>query len=122
MSANGQRVIDAVRAKAAELPSHVYQGECVYVKDGKPGCLVGQGLWAIGLIGAWFGFGTTDNYLNIRGVNRRNDWGFDEAEIEWLLRVQRRQDDGMDWGTAVHDADGMLPGVRADDKVLVRTS
>lgn len=106
MSANGQRVIEAVRAKAAEMPDYVYEGPCEYVGNGKPACLVGHALWSAGLIDEdWSAENRDINYVNIRGVNRHYGWGFDEAEVSWLLDVQHEQDTELPWGLAVNSAD-----------------
>lgn len=117
------QVIKAVREVAAEQPDHVYRkpddaSNCHYVDrdngDRVPGCLVGQGLWKVGLIdGSLF-----DDYdVNGAGVAGILDYVQIDClpiQSEWLERVQNRQDAGATWGEAVAYADSRTREMHAD--------
>lgn len=105
MSENGRRVIAAVREVAAERPNHVHSGDCVYVFDTKnePGCLVGHGLWRVGLIDrAWARRHPSHNVMGIHGLP---GFGLDNDEVRWLRVVQVNQDKHHTWQVAVELAD-----------------
>lgn len=120
MSEQGQKLIEAIRVKAEANPAFVYsryneyhQPACVYVADGKPSCLVGHGLWDLGLIDAEFENVPQFNEVSVDGL--AFEWGplnLDDAEIDWLRCVQARQDEHYPWADAVAWADDeMLAGV-----------
>jgi hypothetical protein len=103
MSEKGQATIAAVREVAAARPDTVWTGYCAYVVGGKPGCLVGQGLWRAGVIDKHF---SKRHVLNGAQIRELQDFlKFDDDEIDWLAKVQVRQDVGDAWGQAVADAD-----------------
>lgn len=109
MSELGQQLISIVRQKAAETPEFVYGAPddvraCVYVRDGKPSCLIGQALWGAGVIDC--SISRHDNADVFSVLADRWRLGIDVAEVSWLRKVQRRQDDGVAWGSAVAQADG----------------
>jgi hypothetical protein len=105
MSENGRRVIAAVREVAAERPNHVHVGSCLYVFDTKdaPGCLVGHGLWRVGLIDrAWVRKHPT---YNADAIDHLRIFAMDNDEVHWLRIVQVRQDHHHTWKVAVEWAD-----------------
>lgn len=104
MSELGQNLVAEVRKIAAENPDYVYDGACVYVRDGQPACLVGKAAWNLELIDA-----EIEN-------DSRNDGGVDDLvayleihityeESAWLGLVQEEQDGGSRWHSAVSKAD-----------------
>lgn len=103
MSEKGQATIAGVREAADEEPWYVYNGQCVYVEGGRPGCIVGQGLWRKGYIDETFAR-SNRNALNA-SVFIDPPFDFDRDEIDWLLEVQHQQDNGVSWGRAVKMAD-----------------
>lgn len=107
MSELGQKIIDAVRAKAAELPDYIYQktsnGSCKYIHHGAPSCIIGHALWNVGLINAHCDFDKLD--LSSFGYVIREHWDLSDREIKWLEDVQYKQDRGTSWGNAVVSAD-----------------
>lgn len=123
MSEIGQRLIEIVRAKAAENPDFIYEPpggsghSCVYVYRGEPSCLLGHALWEAGLIDEKFehrleelngltypqplneeGFGDIASALNL---------DLDAHERAWLENVQTHQDNERMWGTAPAVADDL---------------
>jgi hypothetical protein len=110
MSENGRLTIYHIRQIAAERPNHVHGEQCVYVtltRNGYvPGCLVGHGLWRAGLITAKFRRNDR-NRMAIRNLQRY--FGFDTNETDWLMEVQRRQDNRHTWRMAVEWADLLYP-------------
>lgn len=118
----GRKLIADVRAVAAERPDHIYEKPnvgsdienartCVYVWNGKPSCLIGQGLWRGGLIDALF----ADEEMNYEGILHLadSDWwtnikeyaSLSDREVAWLRDAQRVQDAGEPWGAAIVEAD-----------------
>jgi hypothetical protein len=121
MSEIGQQVINAVRSKAAQNPTFVYKNPglswsnalgpgpfCVYVKDGCPSCLIGQGLWDLKLIDAslenheYNSVGADDL---LAWLDTTQDVTLDVDEIEWLVQVQAAQDAEKPWAEAISFAD-----------------
>lgn len=122
MSEIGQKLIDTVRALAANNPDFIYEApddrSCVYVLDGLPSCVVGKALWAHGLIGAGLetagnirctgGWGVGSQPANVSAADDLFVWlglDLDASEVAWLLRVQTSQDNAVRWGRAVELAD-----------------
>jgi hypothetical protein len=117
MSEIGQSIIDAVRKAAANNPSFVYSnpglsgmsGNCVYVRDGKPSCIIGHALWDLGFIDS----ALEKDFLNAVGVDDVFCWlpalqdepMLDPNEISWLSHVQAGQDAEKPWADAVEWAD-----------------
>ncbi|AXF51591.1 hypothetical protein CONSTELLA_101 [Mycobacterium phage Constella] len=101
MSELGQKLINEIRMVAAGNADYVCRdANRVYVREGSPSCLVGHGLWRLGLIDAAF----ETHRLNIGVFDSL--WGklgleIDEEEVEWVQLVQERQDTGRTWGEAV---------------------
>ncbi|AER47959.1 hypothetical protein SEA_JUICYJAY_115 [Mycobacterium phage JuicyJay] len=103
MSELGQKLINEIRMVAAGNPDYVYRDDnpsCEYVRGGSPSCLVGHGLWRLGLIDAEF----ETNRLNVEVFDHL--WAelgleMDEEEVDWVQMVQERQDAGRTWGEAV---------------------
>jgi hypothetical protein len=118
MSEIGQTIIDAVRKAAANNPSFVYSNPalsgmsgsfCVYVRDGKPSCIIGHALWDLGFIDSTF----EKNCLNTVGVDDvlsslpalLDESMLDPNEIQWLSHAQAGQDAEKPWADAVEWAD-----------------
>lgn len=104
MSEFGQRLIEEVRKVAAENPDLDYKAPCLYVKAGKPSCLIGQALWRLGVIDADFEQDSS-NVDGMRGVLDRLSLRVDGSELEWLCDVQNAQDTWATWGGAIKYAD-----------------
>jgi hypothetical protein len=103
MSELGQKIIEGVRAAAAERPDYQDGDGCWYIRGSSPSCLVGHALWAAGLIDKdWRG----DDRGAIVDVVLYEEWPLDEDEVYWLANVQNSQDRGDAWGLAVALADG----------------
>lgn len=110
MSDVGQRLIAEVKRVAGEHPEFCYRTpgdttQCKYVKDSAPSCLVGHGLWNLGLIDASLEravrHGYKVNSSGIHGLIDAPDLDLDDYEIEWLAEAQDAQDDGHPWGECV---------------------
>lgn len=106
MTQQGQAIIQAVRDVAAGNPLHVYgTGNCVYVRQGLPACLIGRALWNLGLID-----GSLEG-LMVNGaragelVEGRLGIALSQDESFWLERAQEAQDSGYAWMDAVRIAD-----------------
>lgn len=128
MSELGQQIIAKVREIAAEQPDFVYHEppgavSCVYVHDGRPSCIIGQALWALGLIDATLEHDETPvlqpgtvyspakpNKVTSRDLFKHLGIEVDTEEAKWLRAVQSFQDSQFCWLLAVE---------RADDDVLV---
>ena len=70
------------------------EGHC---SDVSPGCIVGQGLRAIG----------AEAPQEDRGISTLCDQEVELGNTKWLQRVQGMQDDGVVWSKCVEHADGM---------------
>ena len=115
MSEDGQKLIAAVRAVAAEQPDLVYTDACQYVvKDGpgeyRPGCLIGHALWRLGMIDSfWYG----DSSRNISQITAlTKEFRLDTEEAYWLGVAQDEQDAQEPWGVAVRAADDRFGFIR----------
>lgn len=119
----GMALIAAVREVAAEQPDRKYEkidvnrahGEgsmhiCVYVWQGEPSCLLGQGLWRCDLIDASF----VDHAMNYESITHlfESNWWIEKGyavltarEMTWLREAQRAQDIGKTWSVAIVKAD-----------------
>ncbi|QDP43864.1 hypothetical protein SEA_DALLAS_119 [Mycobacterium phage Dallas] len=103
MSELGQKLINEIRMVAASNPDYVYRDDhytCAYVQAGGPSCLVGHGLWRLGLIDAKF----ETNRLNVEVFDHLwAEFGLemDGEEVNWVQMAQERQDTGRTWGEAV---------------------
>lgn len=112
-----------VRAIAAQFPDRIYQQSkktgsgpsCLYVRDGKPDCLIAQGAFMAGMdIDTLMEFDAIEDrmtedpdaeYMDSGAEYAFKPFGFTEVELAWLKRVQQLQDDGVPWGEAVRMAD-----------------
>lgn len=102
-------LIRAVRAVAAEKSTVVYTkdkdgDDCVYrEKTGEPSCLIGHAMSQIGQLDLI----TSDdrNTDDIRHLMLSLQVNFTSTQIEWLEKVQKKQDRGLAWGEAVSMAD-----------------
>lgn len=116
MSELGKKLIGIVQAKAAEYPDYVYTppegGEqCFYVHRGEPSCLIGQALWATGLIDGHLESAppgpdgvaiNEESFRNVVESRRFPGLGtLDWPEVCWLSRVQFWQDHREPWARAV---------------------
>lgn len=111
-------LIDEVRRLAEEKPGFIYEApgstRCVYVYDGKGSCIVGQASINIGLITDDFEYhpyNVDTNVLVLLPEILGGSFDYDEyeASVDWLLRVQQRQDDSWEWSSSVEDADEAFP-------------
>lgn len=98
-----QLLNDAVKEKGHD---YVYpsRGECVYIKDGKPSCIVGHVLVAAGLPVIAFGGCSGEmrhNSAGIRHLSKVLELDMDHDTVELLREVQWSQDNGTPWGQAV---------------------
>lgn len=113
MSAQGKLIIQAVRAAAARNLLHVFQGQCLYVKNGCPACLIGHAMWDLGLID-----GTLEESAhNEDGVDfLLGDLGveLDERELHWLESAQAAQDSHYTWADSIRAADEKVAEYDAD--------
>lgn len=112
MSEAGQKLIAAVRARAAANPDFVYEwpeglGGCVNVLNGEGSCIVGCGALDSGLITAAYE-NTSSNDAGIYSLSSYLGQPFDDEELWWLEQVQCEQDSGTTWGEAVKMADDYL--------------
>ena len=111
MSEFGQKFIATVREVAAEHPDYVYDpGRCAYIVDGKPGCLLGQALWRMGIISPALGRQSHNDedivgLLDTIGLNL----AIDEKEMDWVASAQALQDSNESWGDAVRITDRDCP-------------
>ena len=107
MTVSGLDLKNEVIRIAQENPDFIYDigvGEqCVYIKDGKGSCLIGRALFNLGLIDA--SFEKSDrNDDGFDFVAETLDLDIDRETLDFLERVQHRQDRGWTWGSAVDDA------------------
>lgn len=133
MSEIGWQLIAAVRSAAARDPYRVDasagRGGCQYVRNGQPSCIIGEGLWALGLIDASLeSLGGTPVPLSdfvplnadlAPSLFRHLGLELDEDEIGWLAMVQSKQDEGVCWTDAVREADHLIERVTTDTGVVV---
>lgn len=104
MSEQGQLLIAAVRNAADRNPFHIFQGTCLYVANGDAACLVGHGLWDMGVIDSTL----QTSQFNDEGVGKVLEWlgiQVDDAELEWLEDVQEAQDCRHTWQDSIRGAD-----------------
>lgn len=104
MSTAGRSIIQAVREVAADNPLHVFEGQCLYVKSGRPACLIGQALWKLAVIGPGLeargaNEGGVEEILNTLAIQ------VDAEELHWLELVQGYQDNDHTWHDSVRLAD-----------------
>lgn len=107
MSDLGQQIIEETCKVAKANPSFVYDGDCIYVRDDQPACLIGHALWNLGLIDISLGH----HVVNSCGVSRVAEFlkiPLDDAEEYWLTEAQSAQDEGDTWGDAIERANDRL--------------
>lgn len=118
------KIVAEVRKLAEERPDHVYVsevfGQCSYVgaEIGRPnesgGCIIGQALirtgvsetelaeWETGAHRAW----GPDSTVDMMQLDHPGWLGEpSEADMDWLLAVQGKQDRGDSWADAVRLTD-----------------
>lgn len=115
----GRQLIKHVRDLAEKHPRFTYEsaqwnGDCVYVEEGKPSCIIGQ---AASLAGV--------PIATLEQWDRRDDSSANSVVAEigvhgtrvrgWLRRVQIAQDRGYTWAEAVKAADTNHPLFNARD-------
>ncbi len=98
------KLIAEVRKIAAERPDTIYAHDgCEYdskeCSDGTIGCLLGQGLTAIG----WYILEEADGRA-ITEVLENAGYLEEDDKVQWCAKVQREQDWGASWGSAVQGA------------------
>ena len=104
-------LITEVRRIASENPNFVYnQMVCKYQVRGKPSCLIGQGLHAIGVDTAVLKAFDDREDSEIQTI-LVDELGFDveDARIYWLSATQSAQDCQTPWGKAISQADFYYP-------------
>ena len=107
MSELGQKLIAEVRKVAGERPDFIAPGDCVYVSDGQPSCLIGHALWNLGLVDE----NTEYRHLNDEGITAASAFlnlDIEGLEIDWLSEVQIYQDARFAWSDAVQRADEVM--------------
>lgn len=116
MSEIGQKLIAAVRARAAADPGKVYKpplvgdaNGCVNVYNGEGSCIVGCGALDAGLITLDYEFNGPQNTAGVHSLNAYLDGPLDAVEVSWLASVQVSQDREIPWGVAVLRADEVHP-------------
>lgn len=119
--------IEFTRALAEEKgPEFVYEQvvnqetgskRCVYVKDGKPDCIVGQYLASKGVpverLKAADGASIVGGINSLALINRLKDEGVVTASTDanlFLSELQYRQDNDTPWMTAVNEAERYVKG------------
>ena len=110
-----------VQKIAAERPDHVYEppygSDCVYMHNGEPSCIVGQGFARLGLAPERFD-DIEEN--SVEGIFE-DEWGLfselvesdDPDAVSCMEVAQARQDAGKPWGEAVFGL-GNVPALRRD--------
>lgn len=112
-------LIKAVRKLAAADPAHVYQQTspvvgvegvdgCLYSDLGVEQCLIGQAFIESGVDMSDLRYADQAEFGDIEGLINEDYLevvGASERDIAWLTSVQRHQDSGITWGTAIHSAD-----------------
>lgn len=111
-----KKLIAEVRRIVSENPEFIYFPptkdfpNCRYVWEGKPSCLIGQGMANIGFdITALSEFdipsvdNTIENMLINFGIT------FSEQELDWIIRVQGEQDNRNPWEICLMVADDSFP-------------
>lgn len=115
MSQLGRQLISIVRDRANRYPDRIYEPpdghgtSCQYVHaDGKPGCLIGEALFAAGVIDADF-YKSGNNMNTITQLARELDLSITSNELAWLAEVQVKQDRQDCWAVAIKSADERHP-------------
>jgi hypothetical protein len=108
------QIIAEVRRLASEQPDFIYQnpaweggirGFCRYMHgENEPGCIMGHALYNLGLTPPAEG-GVADVVQYDLGI------GLTPSQAKWLSDVQRHQDRGETWATAVAWASDVTPNV-----------
>src|SRR6185437_3695800 len=84
--------------KVAEAnPDFVFEGDCQYVQDGKPACLIGHALWNLGLIDADLE-SRSYNDDGVDMIKQRLNIDIDDDEEIWLAEAQSAQNRRRPWG------------------------
>lgn len=82
------------------------QGSCLYWhdRDDRPGCIVGLALYKLGADDEFLRNHEGNTSIGmLKLLKEDHEWTFEDYEGVnwWLNEIQRRQDDGMRWGSAV---------------------
>lgn len=120
MSVTAKQVIDKIREAATNQPRKVYErpsydevphgGDCLYVhENNEAGCIVGKacidlGARAESLIAFDRGDGTNGSRV-VSQLFGLGYLGMTEEQKSWIDTVQRLQDRGQEWASAVATAD-----------------
>jgi hypothetical protein len=110
----GDQLISLVRRKAQDNPDFVYTppmglgGDCNYMHEDGPGCIIGHALAGAGLIDRLFAF-NPGNAETVMTLNESLELGLHPTEVTWLRAVQAWQDTSSTWSRAVETADRLYP-------------
>lgn len=98
----GQQLIAEVKRVAAAYPNRTnFEGICQYIHDGEPCCLIGHGLYNLGVIDSSFeNDSRNDESFDFVG-GTLDDLDITVDEIHYLHEVQRRADKNWPWGNTV---------------------
>lgn len=110
-------VIDSIRKAAEENPTAVYTrpsydeipegGDCLYVHGDTYGCIVGKACLDNGANRFTLAAYDEGDGTNGASVVRDLFGNPTEAQGRWIDTVQRAQDSGSEWASAVAEADEM---------------
>lgn len=106
-------LIEWTRKVAAANPDFVYEpvkaigggSRCMYVRDGKPSCIIGHSALEAGLIDPSF---ENNSYNDLDVMALLGHLGIskvEHADRVWLEAVQEAQDTGQTWREAIESAD-----------------
>jgi hypothetical protein len=106
-------LISVVREVAEKNPTFVYDvdsdgvnGSCVNFKDGAPSCIIGHGLYRLGMTET--SMGTYAQSSEVLSVLDGFQIESTEKQSDWLSTVQNEQDLGYPWLDAVKLADRVV--------------
>jgi hypothetical protein len=115
-------VISKMREVAEEFPDQAISNCFYFHADGSPACIVGQALHRLGFeahhiapvlntkaCNTLFGWGDFSRYTYYVGdLAESSDNSPEMLKKKWIASVQKYQDTGSTWGSAVESADAWL--------------
>lgn len=113
---NVMDIVTEIRKIAYENPTVKYRTDIFegdsdtmprYVVDGNGSCIVGQALINLGVSADTLSaheYDSASGVLEAMGIVKEKS-----AAVEWINMVQSCQDDNIDWGNAVEEADALWP-------------